>query len=309
MNALVIGGTGFIGRRLVKNLLENGIEVTIATRGKSSNPFTGKVKEVVVDRFSESSLEKALPEGAYYDVVYDQVGFGPEDLAITLPALKGKAGLYVYTSSLAVYPEAGTDMKEDDFDPSRHAMQEGGIGNLGYAEGKRSAEAYLQKNATFPYAAIRFPVVVGPDDVTGRVQFHVERIAQGKPIVIPWKRGRMNYIWVEDAGRFLAWIGINGKTGPYNPASPERIDAASMVEKLAFGMGGKAVIEEEGNDDDRSPYYRPEDWSMSTEKAVSEGFRFTPLDQWVPEVAREAVETGGEKKNTMDYMAEKLQKK
>jgi len=39
MKALVVGGTGFIGRRLISNLLNTGCDVTIATSGQTTNPF------------------------------------------------------------------------------------------------------------------------------------------------------------------------------------------------------------------------------------------------------------------------------
>lgn len=43
MKILVIGGTKFFGIHMVNELLEKGHEVTIATRGLSSDEFGDKV--------------------------------------------------------------------------------------------------------------------------------------------------------------------------------------------------------------------------------------------------------------------------
>jgi nucleoside-diphosphate-sugar epimerase len=39
MNILILGGTRFWGKELVKNLINNGHSITIATRGNREIPF------------------------------------------------------------------------------------------------------------------------------------------------------------------------------------------------------------------------------------------------------------------------------
>lgn len=64
MNILVIGGTRFFGIHMVKELLENGHDVTIATRGKTPDTFGGKVQRIVLERTNEESVRAAL-EGTH----------------------------------------------------------------------------------------------------------------------------------------------------------------------------------------------------------------------------------------------------
>lgn len=45
MKILVLGGTRFFGRRLVHMLIEDGHDVTIATRGLAQDDFGSSVKE------------------------------------------------------------------------------------------------------------------------------------------------------------------------------------------------------------------------------------------------------------------------
>ncbi len=42
MNILVIGGTRFMGKHLVLELIKSGHKVTIATRGRTADPFARK---------------------------------------------------------------------------------------------------------------------------------------------------------------------------------------------------------------------------------------------------------------------------
>ena len=53
MKILVIGGTRFFGIHMVNELLANGYEITIATRGKSSDEYGDRVKRLVIERTKE----------------------------------------------------------------------------------------------------------------------------------------------------------------------------------------------------------------------------------------------------------------
>ena len=47
MKILVIGGTRFFGIHMVKELLDRGHDITIATRGLTPDNFGDKVKRIV----------------------------------------------------------------------------------------------------------------------------------------------------------------------------------------------------------------------------------------------------------------------
>lgn len=305
MQALVLGGTGFIGRRLVAHLLDNGCDVTVGTSGRTPNYFGDRVKTLTIDRFDEEAMKAAIPSEAHYDVLFDQLGYGPDDASKVVSAFAGRAGHYIYTSSAAVYQDSGRDMVESDFDAAEAEPKQGGLRELGYSEGKRSAEAYLARNAPFSFAAARFPIAIGPDDSTGRLQFHVQRVLDGGAIVVPAPCGKRNYAWVDDAGRFLCWLGLNRKEGAYNGASTRLIDANELVRRMGQVLGRTPKVTAEGEAANRSPYYVRGHGGVATAKAESEGFHFTPFDDWFPAVVKEAAATGGRPLNSMDYFQEK----
>lgn len=309
MKALVMGGTGFIGRRLVDHLLRENWDITVASSGKSGNPFGDAVSTVTFDRFDISSMEEKLSSPPYFDAVFDQIGFGTDDVKRTIELFRNRAGRYVFTSSAAVYAGKSGTLSEEQFDSHHYSAKDGGIGELGYAEGKKSAEAYLLQNAPFPVAAARFPIVMGHDDSTQRFQNHVSRVNTGGSFIIPENCQKRNYVWVSDAGRFLAWLGSNGKEGPYNAATAYGLTAIELVERMGKVLGKKPSIDTGAEGRGDSSYYGDTEMILSVRKAENEGFKFTPIDEWLPHETMETLEKGGISPNSSDYIRELLSRK
>lgn len=72
MKILVIGGTRYFGIHMVNKLLEQGHEVTIATRGKTPDSYGDKVERITIQRTNEESMREAL-QGKHFDVVIDKI--------------------------------------------------------------------------------------------------------------------------------------------------------------------------------------------------------------------------------------------
>ena len=72
MRTLVLGGSSFVGGRLVKRLLAKGDDVTILNRGRSGTAQEG-VHQLTADRKDIDSMKQALA-GHEWDAVYDVSG-------------------------------------------------------------------------------------------------------------------------------------------------------------------------------------------------------------------------------------------
>ena len=79
MNVLVLGGTRFFGIHMVNVLLENGHDVTIATRGNASDPFGKKVRRITIERTNSASLKEGL-SGTHFDAVLDKLAYCSNDI-------------------------------------------------------------------------------------------------------------------------------------------------------------------------------------------------------------------------------------
>lgn len=289
MNILVLGGTRLFGKKLVELCLQNGHNVTILTRGHSGNPFGTKVRQLIVNRDDADSLSQAL-SSTTWDIVYDNICYSPNEAFKICEILEGKTKKLVFTSTLSTYEIDGTVKTEEDFNPFNYEIRMGNSDDFSYGEGKRLAEAVLFKEATFPVVAVRFPIVMGVNDYTRRLHFHVERILQEQPISLPNIEAKMSFITDDEAAAFLYFAGITPIEGPYNATAAGAISLKDLLGLIENTTGKHAKISlVGGNEESQSPYGVPADWYMSTAKAEAAGFTFSQLHDWLPTLVKTLV--------------------
>lgn len=115
-SALVIGGTGFIGRHTVADLLAHGYEVTTMSRGKQRIQFDedSPIDHVTSDRSNSDALRDVARQ-IEPDLVVDGATFYPGDVQ-TATDIFADVDAYVYVSSGGVY-DAHTIPKREDETP------------------------------------------------------------------------------------------------------------------------------------------------------------------------------------------------
>ncbi|MBG9453638.1 NAD-dependent dehydratase [Lysinibacillus sphaericus] len=289
MNILVLGGTRLFGKKLVELCLQNGHNVTILTRGQSGNPFGTKVKQLIVNRDDADSLSQAL-SSTTWDIVYDNICYSPNEAFKICEILEGKTKKLVFTSTLSTYEIDGNVKTEEDFNPFNYEIRMGNREDFSYGEGKRLAEAVLFKEATFPVVAVRFPIVMGENDYTRRLHFHVEQILQEQPISLPNIEAKMSFITDDEAAAFLYFAGITPIEGPYNATAAGAISLKDLLGLIESATGKHAKISlVGGNEKSQSPYGVPADWYMSTAKAEAAGFTFSQLHDRLPTLVKTLV--------------------
>lgn len=273
---LVLGGTRFFGRHLVKALLEQGDAVTLATRGLTPDPFGGRVSRIRVDRTDPGAMRAAL-QGARYDVVFDDIAFCSNDVKNLLDWVSAERVILV--SSASVYPDL-PDTPEEQFDPFRKNLVWCSRTDFDYGECKRQAEcalfqAYPGQNA----AAVRFPYVIGPDDYTRRLLFYVEHIRKGLPMQVDNLDARLSFISSEEAGRFLCHLGSRTETGPFNAAAHGAASLREIFRYVEERTGKPALLAPDGEE---GPYNGCESFSLRTDRAETAGYSFSRLEDWLP---------------------------
>lgn len=284
---LVLGGTRFFGKHLVEVLLQVGHDVTIATRGVTKDSFGSAVKRIIVDREDEKELAKRL-EGKSYDIVYDNLCYSSNAAKRACEVLKGKTKKYIMTSSMAVY-EPALGLLEEDFNPYEYAITYGDRNDFNYSEGKRLAEAVVFQHAAFPVVAVRFPVVIGENDYTKRLQFYVEHVVKQEPIVVDHVDGDLAFIHEKEAGEFLAWCGMENIEGPINACSNGVVSTREVIRFIEENTGIKALIQEVG--DNKAPYNEVINCTLHNEKARELGFPFRELKLEMKNILRHYINT------------------
>ncbi|MEF3306766.1 NAD-dependent epimerase/dehydratase family protein [Paenibacillus sp. GYB003] len=246
MNILVLGGSRFFGKQLVRRLVDDGHEVTVATRGfQKLDELKKKVRHAIVDRSDWDSMKGAF-SGRSYDVIYDQIAFNAQDAKIAVDLFTGRVNRYVFTSTMAVYDGREEILDERAFDPIDYKvdltmdrfMYGLSTDRAMYKEGKRQAEAYLYQNATFPVVAVRPPFVIShEDDYTGRFMFHVHKIVNCEPISLVGS-SPVSFVSAAELAEFLEYAGTNSDfKGPVNASNTGWLDSEQLSRKIGDLLG------------------------------------------------------------------------
>ncbi|HYM12097.1 MAG TPA: NAD-dependent epimerase/dehydratase family protein [Bryobacterales bacterium] len=238
---LVIGGTLFIGKELVRRLVARGDRVTILHRGRSALP-AGTV-EILCDRNDADAVRRAL-RGRSFDLVFDNVydwqhGTTAEQVAAAAEACGDKLERYVFISSVAAYGE-GTNLREDA--PLAAAHEEAYIRNKARTE---QMLFRLHHERGFPAVTLRPPYVYGPENPFYREAFFWDRISQDRPVIVPDDGSRlMQFVYVKDlVGAMLAAAAAPTAIGQtYNIANQAPVTQVEAVQALAAAAGREARL-------------------------------------------------------------------
>ncbi|MBI5085596.1 MAG: NAD-dependent epimerase/dehydratase family protein [Acidobacteria bacterium] len=200
MRVLVIGGTQFIGRRLVAALCKAGHEVSILHR-KPEHDLGKKVHNLQADR-NDTVQMKSVLAGKSFDAVYDMVydwdrGTPATVVESTARMLTGNVGRYIFMSSVAAYGDGlnhheGDALASDDH-PDRYVRNK--------AQSERALFRLHQRHGT-PAVTIRPPFVYGPGNPFYREQYFWDRLRDKRPVILPGDGRRlMQFSFVND----LVW--------------------------------------------------------------------------------------------------------
>ncbi|MBI1860951.1 MAG: NAD-dependent epimerase/dehydratase family protein [Deltaproteobacteria bacterium] len=259
--ALVIGGTGFIGRHIVRALIEAGFETTVTSR--STQPVLGNW--VKADRAEIGSLKDltSMP----WDCVVDNIAYTGADVTQVIDALP-RVAHWILNSTISVYRycrafsypliESGVD---HSFKPKDENLADV---HWKYARGKLDAELALIKSRK-PFSVIRPTMVFGSGDITGRTQWYVDRIREGQTILTT-AQNRFQLVSPQDAGQAFALVAKAKARGLFNLAQNEAFTLDEFVHSLAKAGGHTAHTAPltAANKDQAGPYLFPNPWDLST---------------------------------------------
>ena len=183
MRILVIGGMVFMGRELVRLLVDRGHDVTVLHR-REGHDLGPDVRNVQADRGDIPSVQRVLRDGHYdaiFDLVYDwEKGTTAEQVAAAAKSAGDQLQRYVFISSVAAYGPGLNHREEEALVPDDFANP--------YAANKAASERALFRlhaEAGVPVTTFRPPFVHGPRQPFYREQFFWDRFRAERPIVLP----------------------------------------------------------------------------------------------------------------------------
>jgi nucleoside-diphosphate-sugar epimerase/predicted dehydrogenase len=223
--ALVVGGTGFIGKRLVQELLSHGWRVRVLTRGIGAAAAELGRLPVELVQGSHGDPDTALRAVADVDVVYHLAkaagdrwdDYVRQDLEPTRvlaeAALMQGVKRFVYTGTIDSYASQDPSATIDETTPLDPRIEHRNL----YARSKAACEALLRRLHTergLPLVILRPGIVIGsgaPPAHWGVGMFHSDTRVE------LWGEGRhpLPFVLVDDVARALALAatkpGIEGR--------------------------------------------------------------------------------------------------
>jgi nucleoside-diphosphate-sugar epimerase len=249
MRVLVIGGTGFNGRRIVARLLDRGHEVSVVARSDLPAAWRGRVAHIRVDRKDAAAFGAACAS-LEFDAVIDNIAYQRSDAATALEVFGSRIGQYLFTSTMAVYHDLlrrTSPIREDEVDLDYRPTPDEGLETAlhptrghAYAIDKREVEQVALQSSV-PWTALRASMIVGPDDWVGVIWWWVQRILDRGPILLaddgPGHTFQITY--VEDlADAFVAALGNPAAyRRAYNLVGPEHLTAEHWASALGTPLG------------------------------------------------------------------------
>jgi nucleoside-diphosphate-sugar epimerase len=288
---LILGGNRFFGKRLAKSLVSEGHQVTLANRSTLDDGLQNQVSRIRFNRDSADSMKEAF-RGQTYDLIFDQIAYFDFHAQSAIEVFSGKVGRYLATSTMSVYPpELSQEIDETQFDPfhfdlaANPPIEENGTNRgLAYMRGKQRMEATFFQNASFPLVATRLSFVLGADDYTQRLNFHVDHVRDQKPIYFPNPSARICMIDSQDAAEALIHLAFSEETGPFNVCARKPIALNRMMQMIETKLGKKTLYAENSSQGDSSPYGVDHDRFLNTTKLEQTGYGARPIESWLSDI-------------------------
>ncbi len=219
MRILILGGTVFLGRAVTDAALAARHTVTHLNRGRSAPPDP-RVETIVGDRtaIAFDVLERK------WDAVIDTSGYHPKVVGRSAAGLRGRAGRYLFVSSISAYrsfDRAGFD-EDAPLAPPPDPLPEERTPET-YGPLKAMCEAVVRGHWEESALIVRPGLIVGPNDPTDRFTHWPVRVARGGRVAAPGRPGRLaQFIDVRDLAEWMIALVEREARGTFNATGPRR---------------------------------------------------------------------------------------
>ena len=240
---LVLGGSYFVGKKIVEYLAEKEYEVTVLNRG--TKPVSAKnATQLCCDRNDAAGMKDVLA-GKLFDYVIDvswQDVSWVKHLCNALDFTSVKRLVFISSSAVYDVEHLQTPFAEED------TLAENKYWTF-YGKGKIDAEKYyaefLQDKST-NLVIVRPPYIYGEYNYAQRESLIFRQLVEDKPVVIPKSNPKLQFIYTEDLAAIIDCLLKNdtGKEYICNVGNRKAVTSREWVEACALAAGKQADIME-----------------------------------------------------------------
>lgn len=239
---LVMGGSYFIGKKIVDVLLENDYSVCILNRGTKENN-DDSIINLKCDR-NDTEQMKSVLSNHFFDIVIDVSGLNQLQVEILYDSLnKENLKKFVLISSSAVYDVENLNIPYKEEDPLNENKYW-----TDYGKNKIEAENFLIgkfQDSNTDLVILRPPYVYGENNYAQRESFIFDHICNNKPIIIPNDGSTyLQFIYTTDLANIILNL-INkdlGGVSIFNVGNKKPLTIREWVECCSKVVGKQAKI-------------------------------------------------------------------
>jgi nucleoside-diphosphate-sugar epimerase len=256
MQILVIGGTGFIGPPVIRQLSAAGHQVTALHRGRSVANLPVEAKTLRGNRHDLRSMAGEFKRLAP-DVVIDLICYNEAEATGLMRAFSGCAGRVVVISSQDVYQAYGNLTGLENHQPAIAPLTEDAPlreSRYPYRQFARWQEEWIyhydkvlveqvvMSDAGLAGTILRLPCVYGPRDHKHRTFEYLKRMDDGRGAILLGER-RAAWRWtrgyVENVAQAIALAATDERAAGrvYNVGDPDTLSELEWARRIAEAAG------------------------------------------------------------------------
>jgi 2'-hydroxyisoflavone reductase len=221
MNVLVLGGTQFVGRHIVEELLRGGHAVTVFNRGQTIDELPPQVERLRGDRSLGIAGLGAL-SGRKWEACIDVSGWMPSSVRSSTEKLCSSVRHYAFISAVSVYGDPACGPVRESHPRSRPVENDvNEIDQSTYGPLKVACENIVSEVFGDRCTLLRPQIVAGPYDPEDRFSYWVRRATQGGEMLAPGRGAdHMQVIDARDLACFVRTVCEKRVSGRFNLAGP-----------------------------------------------------------------------------------------
>lgn len=256
MRILVIGGTGFIGTYLVRQLGALGHQVTIFHRGTTTQSPPQENVEVI--RGTREQLPNLCAKA---NIVIDLILSSGRQADALMDAFRGCSERVVAASSIDVYracgilhgsetgplepvpltEESALRTKLQTYPPDQIEKLKSVFGWLDEEYDKIPVERAILGDPTLPGTVLRLPMIYGPGDRLSRLRPLLQRMDDGRPAILideAWANWRSPRGYVENVAAAIVLAAVSARAAGrvYNVAETPSFSELEWARRVAAAV-------------------------------------------------------------------------
>lgn len=261
MKVLVIGGTGFIGTPVVRQLISAGHETAVFHRGQTHADLPAEVRHITGERQRLSDYRDELRRFAPR-VVLDITPYFEQDAVALMETFRGVAERVVALSSQDVYRSYGILWRRENTTPNPVPIDEDAAlrtvlypyrplakdeHDFKYHYDKIPVERVLMNDADLPGTVLRLPAVYGVGDRKHRLHEVLKRMDDRRPFILletHEARWRWTHGYIENVADAITLAVVDDRAARriYNVGEPNALTRTEWIESIGRIAGWNGEV-------------------------------------------------------------------